>query len=1028
MAALALWRGAPLVDADGLSAVAAELGRLHRLHLRALEELADVQLRLGRNDAVIELLRVATREFPHHEPFAEQLMLALYRSGRQPEALGAFNEFARRVDERGLRPSARLRQLEIDVLLQKSHLDPAGPAELAEAVMARSAHARPVGRRDELRQLLDARARAAGGERGFVLLSGPAGIGKTTLAAEFCERARRLGASVFEAACRADDDGGFEALGEMLAAMTGLREQLGSDLEALCHQARRSGAEPGLGNREIESDQLRLFDAMAAAIRAGADQPVVILVEDLHWAGSATLSALRHLLRVADLPTLLVVGTVRDEDLDAERKRLVTGLAPVARTVRLPLAGLDDHETRSLVRAVAGSGGAVIDVAEKIRDATQGNPFFIHALLRDLAEQPAGDRSQLEARIAGAAPSGVRSLIDRSVGRVSNDARAVLEVAAVVGGDLPLDLLEAVAELPHHRVVEASDELVEARLLVEIAAYVDRFAFSHALVRNAVYMSVAEPRRRSLHARVAEVLERAADGVGARAVQVAHHYYAATTIRPDRRAAEWAERAGAEAAHRFAFAEAADWYDCALELGGDAGPPGGGVTYLALGLAADGAHQAERARAAYLAGADRAREHGDAALLADIAIAAAPAWTSGLEPAAAVEALLVDALDALGTSDPSRRIQLLARFATLVHYTDPDHQRRLVDEACALARSDVRVDAHAVAVAVLARHLWLTHDPPKCRERLKVSSSALAISRGDSRPFTQLLIRRERLADLLAVGDVDAFDAALDDYEAAAAAAASARDIYWAMALRATQEAVRGDLGLAEQLARGALLRGRELIPDAFGAEYLQRFVLRYQQGRLREFVHDPGAADVDPTDLQPAYRAGSALDAIACVETGHPDLAVRRARWALGPAGDSIQRDVLWLGAHALLCGVAARANDVELARQLDDLIAPCSEQIVLFGVGGAVLGPVHYWQGLVAATALDTDRAEQHLDEAIRVARGLRAPFWVAQAQLDLAELLARPGGAASDDAIRRLTDESVAAAERFGFGRILEQAKRA
>ena len=145
-------------------------------------------------------------------------------------------------------------------------------------------------------------------------------------------------------------------------------------------------------------------------------------------------------------------------------------------------------------------------------------------------------------------------------------------------------------------------------------------------------------------------------------------------------------------------------------------------------------------------------------------------------------------------------------------------------------------------------------------------------------------------------------------------------DIYWSMALRATQATLRGDLPVAEQLARGAMLRGRELEHNVLGAEFLQSFVIRYQQGRLGEFVGGLRAT----VDDQPAYRAGSALAALACAETGHVEEGARRARWAVGRAGDMIQKDALWLGAHALFCGVAARAGDADLAETLYEILEP--------------------------------------------------------------------------------------------------------
>jgi len=148
-----------------------------------------------------------------------------------------------------------------------------------------------------------------------------------------------------------------------------------------------------------------------------------------------------------------------------------------------------------------------------------------------------------------------------------------------------------------------------------------------------------------------------------RAVRIAHHYCEASTTVRDAVAADWAVRAGAEAARGFAFAEAADWYERALRLGIGADAERAAAINLALGLACDNARRPERARAAYLAGAARAREVADPALLADLAIAAAPAWTSGVQHGE-IEQLVESALERLGDRDPSRRILLLGRIAT----------------------------------------------------------------------------------------------------------------------------------------------------------------------------------------------------------------------------------------------------------------------------------------------------------------------------------------------------------------------------
>ena len=435
VAALALWRGPALADAHGLAAVCAELARLTELRMRAIEQLAEARLSLGRHGALVEVLLDAVEEFPLHEKFAAQLMLAFYRSGRQADALGAFRRLEQQLDQQlGIPPSPELRRLEEDVLLQRAHLEslPRG-ADRHVAAISPFTSPRLVGRREELGRLLAAGEEAAGGERRLVLLSGPSGIGKTTLAAELCARLGRRGASVFTGACFEDRVGGSEPVIEILADVT---RMIGSARVAELgwldpeHRAGDGSADTLVG-RDLESDQLRMFETIAAALARLGDRPVVLRVEDLHWAGRTTLLVLRYLLRVSELEKLLVVATVRDEDLDAERAELIADLAPAARTRLVPLSGFDDHEVRSLIRNSCNARGAIVEVAPKIRDATDGNPFFIRALLRDLEQLP-DDRDGLESRVRGggaergpgAPRSTRRECLTRRAGRSGRGRRA----------------------------------------------------------------------------------------------------------------------------------------------------------------------------------------------------------------------------------------------------------------------------------------------------------------------------------------------------------------------------------------------------------------------------------------------------------------------------------------------------------------------------------------------------------------------------------------------------------------------------
>jgi hypothetical protein len=242
------------------------------------------------------------------------------------------------------------------------------------------------------------------------------------------------------------------------------------------------------------------------------------------------------------------------------------------------------------------------------------------------------------------------------------------------------------------------------------------------------------------------------------------------------------------------------------------------------------------------------------------------------------------------------------------------------------------------------------------------------------------------------------------------------------MALRATEATLHGDLFAAEQLARGAMLRGHELDQISDGAHLLQRFLVRYEQGRLAEeapVLQQVGAVST-------VYRAGAALHAVALAETGQTGRAIAITRGTIGSDGSGLPRDAFWLAGMSLFAGVAATTGDRELSALLRELLEPCADHVVLFGAGAAVLGSGHHWLGTLAATLLDTDAALDHFTEATAIAERLSAPFWIAQSKLDASATLRcrhRPSDTASAD---RLLSEATTIAEAGGYGRLLKQAQ--
>ena len=1029
--ALDLWRGPALADVSHMAAAAGEITRLDDLRAIAIEELADTRLALGEHTLAVDLVTSAIRQFPLRERLTASLMLGLYRGGRQAEALRAYAQLAHRLDdELGVTPSHELRRLEEDVLLQRSNLDfTPDRTQSQPSPQQRTPIGRFIGRRTEVSRLLEALERAGTGPSQVVVVAGPAGVGKTTLIEEFRDRAQRAGAAPLTGSCDPEPTADYQPVAEILRALVEplgphARTALPSPLALLLPDV--IGARPGT-DRELESEgaQYRLFEAIVATVATLTPRPVVVVFEDLHWADRPTLRLIRYLVRHPELEGMLVVATYRDE-IDGERADVIERLAPSGQRAKMELSGFDGHEVRALIRATAPpeTMGTLFELTGTLHDVTGGNPLFLRELLRELDEQgvKVGTAEELGETIIAIAPAGVRALVDRRLARLTEHAHRVMYAAATLGRELTVDGLAAICELTREVVFEALEEGLAARLLVEDYSRVDRYLFPHVVVRNAVYAAIPTETRQHLHRRIAQIMEHEPSDSGSTRynVDLAHHYVEAAPLGLQREAAEYATRAADDADQRLAFGEAARWYEHALQFHSERlGASERGRLQLALGRACANDQKIERARAALLVAADSARLANDAALLADIGLEADGPWADGsiLEPDALN--LLEEALPGIEPSDRRRLVRVLTGIASDVYYTDHDRQGRMANEALAIAHQ--LDDTETRATALLAVRLWTTHRPEACAERLAIARDAYRlVSSFPSNTYLRLSTHRSFTVDLLENCAIEEFETNLDAYEQSARELGSPRDIYSAMALRATQAILHGDLAAGEQLARGAALRGHELGQLSGGAHFLQRFAIRYMQGRLNEELEGLRAAGATPS----VFLSGAGLTATAFAETGNPERAVSIARRILGSDGSGLPRDAFWMGGVALFAGVAAAGRDPALIELLREMLEPCANHLVLFGAGGVDLGPGHYWLGVLAAGCDDTDVALDHLAESASIAKQLDAPYWIAQSSAHAAATLRSRGRAGDASRSDRFVSEALEIAEPRGYGRIIEQ----
>ncbi|MDP8970403.1 MAG: AAA family ATPase [Actinomycetota bacterium] len=453
-----------------------------------------------------------------------------------------------------------------------------------------------VGRAHVLAEL-DAALDDAEAERGsLVLVTGDPGIGKTQLTSELAVRARARGVLVLRGTCW--EGGGAPAYWPwaqvfrawMRAANAASLDDLAVrpvDLAALVPERRPAAAttQP----QDAEGDRFRLFDALTDALLRGAErQPILLVLDDLHWADVSSVLALRFLAGELHHARLLVVGAYRDVEV-GQGHPLAAALGDLARSARLlPLSGLARDEVARFIAIITGVEPHP-DLVGAVSGQTGGNPLFVRELVR-LAWQE-GSMASLAAMssAAQAMPAGVREVIARRLRLLEGDARAVLEVASVVGEAFTLEVVARTSGLDRRRLLCALEHAIDARLITPEPGTPGRYRFAHALIREVVYQRLPAERLAWLHGRTGEALEGLYGDAGEHLAAIASHYLRAAPLGGGERALRYAQRAGERALAMLAWEEAASHFERALGVC-DLEPDVAGVDrrcelHLALGRA-----------------------------------------------------------------------------------------------------------------------------------------------------------------------------------------------------------------------------------------------------------------------------------------------------------------------------------------------------------------------------------------------------------------------------------------------------------
>ena len=567
-----LWRGPALGEFAEVEALSGLATRLDQRRLAALEDRFAADLAVGRHDAVAAALAEAVAAHPLRERLQAQLALALYRSGRQADALRALSDAGRTLrDELGIEPSRELRDLEAAILAQDPALaappTSAGVGETAAPAPAPARGAGPggagatlvqaplVGREPEWAELLAALDEATHDGR-IVVVEGEPGIGKTRLVEELRAHVVAQGGTAVWG--RSDEGGAAPALWPWLAPLRSLAATV-PDVPAQLGELLSGGVAGGEPAQAVQAQaiQYERFDAVADVLTvAGRGRPVAVLLDDLQWADAASLELLGHL--AGRLPTgVVVVATMRQ--LEVGRNDAVTDvLATIARrpgSRRLRLRGLAPTATAEILGRVQGREVAPA-VATAIHARAEGNPFYAVELARLLDEE--GD-------LRGEVPATVGDVIRRRLTRLPAATLELLGVGAVVGRDVEIDLLASAAGLDLDQTLDALDPAVAHRLLVEVDDRPGHLRFSHALVREVVVDDMTSLRRARVHLKVADAIEAGGAGVDDAEI-LADHLWRAAPVGVGRRAAAALERAAEVSIRRVAYSSAEELLRKAVQL------------------------------------------------------------------------------------------------------------------------------------------------------------------------------------------------------------------------------------------------------------------------------------------------------------------------------------------------------------------------------------------------------------------------------------------------------------------------------
>jgi ATP/maltotriose-dependent transcriptional regulator MalT len=761
---------------------------------------------------------------------------------------------------------------------------------------------------------------------------------------------------------------------------------------------------------EGEASRFAVYDSVTQLLlKVAARGPLVLVLEDLHWADASSLILLQLLAGAIPHAALMVIGTYRERELSADHP-LRARLADFVRrgeTLEISLVGLTDEEVASLVRAQTAFE-AEANFVRRLQTQTAGNPLFVKELMRALGD----DRSIPPAAQSQAVPQGISALLRRRTESLSGGCREMLEIAAVAGQELQIDLLAAAIGVGRAPILDLCDEAVASGIVTAL----DRgFVFTHGLYRDTIYGSLSTMHRAKLHGVVAGILEQGPPpGIQTPAVRLAYHFLHAVPADQSlqAKAAQLAATAARQAVAELAYEEAARLLEQAIAVAAPANPRERAELLLELG------------RARYMAGdiggaldaADRAADLGeeldDANLLARAALVVRGVGGPGLSHRIV---RLTNMATRREIRDKALRIQVLSQLTVALmqtgHAPDEEAAKEASREAVELAKD--AVDPDVVFAGIHARQM-VTSGPDGVDERLELAERTLRLAQETGRASMAGWGHTWRLDALVQLGRISEAEAEV------AAQVRLADELHeplarWrAVQARSWLALLRGRFGEARTLAEEARDLGRKGHHAAAEFTYLTHLVvlgvylgglesaLRAMQDLLRP---------IPESSSDPIFVSG----ALALI--GRFD----EARLALRPIAatgyENVGPAIAMLPGAALVTEAIFLLGEADLAEPVYQATLPFARLNVSAGASG-LYGSVARYLGMLASVLERWDDAAKHFEDGMELERRMGAPPFIARTRIAYAEMLLKRGRDADLRHARQLLDAGLAACRDLGM----------